>query len=375
MKKVAFLISHPIQYYSPFFKELSKHINLTVLYCSNETVSKFKDKEFQKKIQWDTNLLDGYDYIFLKNNSPISSIFNPPLGLINLGIKKEIQKYDAIIIHGWHYITNMLAIRYAKKYNIPYYIHSENPYNQEIKQTFIKRLIKKIILKPIFKQATGFFAIGTQNKRFYELYGVPKNKIHFTPYAVDNFQFKKTKIKPKRWPTGKVLLFVGKLIPKKRPFDVLKAYEKLNKANASLVFVGTGKLKPLLEKYTTQKNITNVYFYGFVNQKELKQFYSHSDIFILPSQSKETWGLVINEAMNFGLPIIASDTVGCAIDLVKNNGFIYPVGDIEKLKECCLILLENDVLRKKMGENSKKIIHKWTHKVTCETIQRVLAKI
>jgi glycosyltransferase involved in cell wall biosynthesis len=91
---------------------------------------------------------------------------------------------------------------------------------------------------------------------------------------------------------------------------------------------------------------------------------------VLPSSIGETWGLVVNEAMCFNLPIIVSNMVGCAKDLVKHgeNGFIYPVGDIEKLKEYMEKLLKEKDLREKMGRNSLKIVSKYTYKKDVEGI-------
>lgn len=370
--KIAFLISHPIQYYSPLFTELSKKIDLTVLYCSDESVKTLKDHDFATTIKWDIDLLKGYKYKFLKNNSPIKSIFKPPFGLINLSIKKEIKKYDAIIIHGWHYITHQLAFQHAKKYNIPYYIHSETPLNQELLKSRWKRYIKKIILNKIFQNATGFLAIGAENKRFYESFGINNKKIILTPYAINNNHFKKTKIKPNNWPKEKIILFSGKLINKKRPFDLIKAYERIKIKNKALVFLGEGKLKSKLKKYVKEKKIHSVYFAGFVNQSELPKYYSHANIFVLPSGMGETWGLVVNEAMNFNLPIIISDLPGSGKDLVKDNGFIYKTGNIKQLQKYLELLLQDNKLIQKMGKNSKKIINKWSYKEDIDAIIKAL---
>ena len=374
--KLAFLISHPIQYYSPLFRELSKKIDLTVLYCSDESITDMKDKGFNKKIKWDIDLLRGYKYKFLKNNSPIKSIFKPPFGLINLEIKKEIKDYDAIIIHGWHYITHRLAIRYAQKYKIPYFIHSENPLNQELLKPKWKRMIKHLTLSKLFKNAAGCLAIGTENKRFYKYFGVKDNKIFFMPYAVDNKRFKKTKTWPKELPKNKkIILFSGKLIEKKRPFDLLKAYEMVKDKDKSLVFLGDGKLRKRLEKYVKDNKIKDVYFLGFKNQSKLPKYYSAADIFVLPSGLGETWGLVVNEAMNFSLPIIVSDVIGCSKDLVKDNGFIFEKGNINQLTSYLDKLLNNKSLREKMGKNSLKIIKNWSYKEDIEGILKAINTI
>ena len=111
--RIAYISSHPIPYISPFLQKLAAHpqIELTVLYCSDESLGKMHDVDFGRAIQWDVSLLDGYFYKFLKNHSPIGTIYKPPLGLINFGVIKEVisSDYDCIIVYGWHYFTYWLA--------------------------------------------------------------------------------------------------------------------------------------------------------------------------------------------------------------------------------------------------------------------------
>lgn len=376
--KIAFLISHPIQYFSPLFKQMSKNnkIDLTVYYCFDETIRYFKDIEFGKKIKWDIPLLEGYKYKFLRNYSPKPSIFKGFFGLINVGIVRELFKsnYDLLIIHGWNYFTHILAIFMAKLKRIKVFMRGENPYKQEIKKSKLKIVLKKILLKNfIFKLIDGFLYVGEQNKKLYKFYGGSEKKLFLFPYAVDNERFareyeklkKQKNLKEKlNLPCDKIIiLFVGKLVDKKRPFDLLKAYEIIKNEKKALLFVGDGYLRKELEDYVKDKNINDVYFAGFKNQTELPLYYTCADIFVLPSDIGETWGLVVNEAMNFELPIIVSDMVGCAEDLVKNgeNGFIYKVSDIEKLAEYLEVLIKDKDLKEKMSRKSKEIIKKYSY--------------
>jgi len=174
-----------------------------------------------------------------------------------------------------------------------------------------------------------------------------------------------------------VILFTGKLIEKKHPFDLLKAYQRAanNSSKVALVFVGDGALRPELEKYAKEHNLKNVHFVGFKNQTELPKYYTLADIFILPSGLGETWGLVVNEAMCFGLPIIVSDLVGCGPDLVKygENGYIFPVRDIKKLTEYLLDLIQNPQKRKKFGKKSFEIIQNYSYEKGIEGILKAFS--
>ena len=156
--------------------------------------------------------------------------------------------------------------------------------------------------------------------------------------------------------------------------DLLRAYELLIvgyrlSLTPALVFVGDGILRPELEKYVKDHKLFNVHFVGFKNQTELPNYYAISDVFVLPSGAGETWGLVANEAMCFDLPVIVSDAVGCGYDLVKQgkNGFVFPLGDIEKLTEYLFSILSGNYKQK-----SFEIIKNYSHEKDIEGIRRAL---
>ena len=161
-----------------------------------------------------------------------------------------------------------------------------------------------------------------------------------------------------------VILFSGKLIDEKNPMILLEAYmESSKKIESALVFVGDGYLRNRMEKYIKANNLKNVFIMGFRNQTELPNFYSLADIFVLPSDS-EPWGLVVNEAMCFGLPVIISDQVGAGSDLVKSdeNGYVFSAGDINALTNCLTDFVQNETKRKKFGLCSKEKIKTWSYK-------------
>jgi glycosyltransferase involved in cell wall biosynthesis len=108
--------------------------------------------------------------------------------------------------------------------------------------------------------------------------------------------------------------------------------------------------------------VDGVVFAGFKNQKELPSLYAAADVLVVPSLS-EAWGLVVNEAMCFGLPVIVSDRVGAAVDLVREgeNGFIFPVGDIDRLAEDLSSVLRDSDLRRRLGQRSREKIRRWSY--------------
>jgi glycosyltransferase involved in cell wall biosynthesis len=147
--------------------------------------------------------------------------------------------------------------------------------------------------------------------------------------------------------------------------------------NSLLFYMGDGPLRCTLEKFINENNIQNVIISGFINQSEISSIYSLADIFVMSSGIGETWGLSVNEAMNFGLPVIISSTCGSSFDLVEvgKNGFVYSEGDINTLERQLQTLVSNQNLRKIMGEYSLEKIAEFSHQVTCQNIAQHLLKI
>jgi glycosyltransferase involved in cell wall biosynthesis len=347
------------------------------------------DSGFNKEIKWDLDLLDGYKYKLLANHSFAPIRFVSFFSLINSGVINEIskEKCDYLIVHGWSYLTHIIAIFTAKIKRIPVFIRSESPLNQEILKPKWKLFIKKIFFNFLFRGINGFLAIGSANLDFYKLYGVNPSKIHFMPYSVDNNRITsgyKEALRERNSlrstlgiPEDKVIiLFCGKLIDKKRPLDLLMAYKKSGCSNTALVIIGEGYLRKKLESHSSKNNLKNVFFLGFKNQLELPKYYALADIFVLPSGIGETWGLVVNEAMCCSLPIIVSDLVGCATDLVRHgeNGFIYPAGDVDELSKCLRELINNPGLRLKMGRSSSLIIESWNYQSGVRNLVKALVE-
>lgn len=384
--QLAIIASHPIQYQAPLFRVLAARpeVDLTVFFCSDWGLKAYHDEGFGKEVKWDVPLLEGFRSEFLPNISPKPNA-SRFWGLINPAIIQRLRKgdFDAIWVHGYANLTNWFAFLGAWITRTPILLRGESHLLNY--RSAWKRFVKRLGLKQLFRGIACFLPIGSLNSEYYRYYGVPDNKMFLTPYSVDNdfFSGKYEELRCKRnslkgrlgiAPETPVILYASKMMPRKRAMDLLSAYKVIHdKVDVALVFVGDGAERLAQEDYIKKYNLRKVYFVGFKNQTELPEYFSIADIFVLPS-TDEPWGLVINEAMNFGLPIITTDKVGAAPDLVKNkeNGFIYSVGDIEKLASLLLKLLEEPDLREKMGKRSLEIIDKWSYK---EDIEGILAAL
>ena len=354
-KNIIYIQSHPIQYFAPFFENFqNSEITLTVLFCSKEGLEESYDVEFGKNVKWDIPLLNGYESKFIKNNSKKPTIHNRFFGLLNWGIIKELKlaENSIVIVPGWNYASYWLAIFAAKYYGHKLGLRGESPFNQEIIKSKLKLFLRKLFFKIfLFNIIDYAFYIGKQNKLFYEYYGVSEDKLYFVPYSVDNKRFQMAKDlyfnqknhlkKILKLDDNKIqILFSGKYIQKKRPLDLLNAFSKIDNRNLQLVMVGDGELRQEMEDFIIENNLTSkVFLTGFINQTEIVKYYATSDIFVMCSGIGETWGLSVNEAMNFGLKLIVSKTAGCSIDLVQINktGWIFETGNIDDLADKIII--------------------------------------
>jgi glycosyltransferase involved in cell wall biosynthesis len=385
-KKFIFIQSHPIQYAAPFYSEATKQkINIEVWYCSDESLRETMDVQFEKKIKWDIPLLNGYNYKFFKNYSYKPSINSGFFGLVNFKMVNLLFKYkkSIVVVPGWNYASYWIAIIAAKIFGHKLAIRCESPLNQELRKGKLNQFTKKIILGSLlFKMTDYFFYIGTENLNFYKYYNVKDKKLIFVPYSVDNLRFQSARI---NWngkrdilcqklnldPQKSVVLFTGKFIEKKRPLDLLKAVANLDYSKIQLVMVGDGKMKTDIIDFIHKHNLEgHVILPGFINQSEIVKYYAVSDIFVMCSGQGETWGLSVNEAMNFGIKLIISNTVGCSIDLLKKNktGWSFDEGDIMKLTKSIELALNDNEFEK---ENCFKIINEFSYQTMIDNLKSI----
>jgi glycosyltransferase involved in cell wall biosynthesis len=340
--RVGILVSHPIQYYSPWFRALAKRVDLHVFYAHKPTAEQ-QGEGFGKAFEWDVDLLSGYEHSFLVNRSrdPGTHHFS---GCDTPEIARIIgeSSFDVFVVFGWFLKCYWQAARACRYAGIPVLVRGDSQLKTD--PSPLKRAMKQITHRNAFRQFDGFLSVGKRNAEYLRHYGVAAERIFFVPHFVDNDWFAKRaeEARPLRqeiraqWSADDktfILLFVGKLMQTKRPMDFLKAVHVLHTQNARVlaVFVGAGELEIELRAFAERHGIP-VRFEGFRNQAELPEYYVSADALVLPS-SGETWGLVVNEAMACGLPAIVSDAVGCAPDLIEDGrtGFIFFSGSIKAL--------------------------------------------
>lgn len=374
---IAYFLSHPIQYFSPLFRSLDKAVDLHVFYYSRAGLGGYKDVGFGKEIKWDVSLLDGYSSSFLKNYSISKSVNNRFLDVINPGVIGALwrSRGKVFAINGWSYSSDIAVMLLGKFLGKEVWMRAENPLDQDKLGSPFKRFLKKLLLKHFifrFFVDKGLY-IGSESKKFFIDYGFGEDDLVYTPYAVDNAMFQekasgligeaeKMKMDLGIPANARIILFSGKYIPKKRPLDLLKAFSSIGDGRLYLVMVGEGELRGQMEDFIRSNHVKNVVLTGFVNQSEIPRYYAAADVFVMCSGIGETWGLAVNEAMNFSKPVVVSDTCGCSKDLVENgvNGYVFPEGDVEELKICISNIIYDSAFITTAGQRSLEIVNRFS---------------
>ncbi len=372
--RVAHLVSHPIQYFAPLYCELAARpeVDLTVFFYSDATVREFVDEGFGRAVEWDVPLLGGYKHRFMPSaaRTPISGRF---LRRPNWDIVREIAGggFDVLWVHGYAHATTWLAVAAARARGVRVLIRDE--------QTLLhgrpahKAVLKAGALRALYSQASALY-IGEENRRYFAHYGMPPERMFSARYCVDNGRFRDaaTTLAPQRaeirgafgvTDDAPVVLFAGKLIEKKQPLLLIEAFVRARAERPCwLLIAGDGPQRAAAEALVARLGIPSVMFAGFLDEAALPRAYVAADIFVLPSKLHETWGLVVNEAMNFGLPVVVSDKVGCGADLVHRgeNGYVVPHDNVVALATAMSRLCADAELRARFGAESRRIVEQYS---------------
>ena len=366
--RIAFVNTHPIQYFAPLYAYLNQTgaFAVTALYLSDFSVRGSLDAAFGQVVKWDVDLLSGYDVRFVEG----AGVRNEPAGFFSIiapQIWREVSRggFDALVVHGHTPAAALIAVAAAKWAGLPVFARGET--HLGLRRGLLKRLVRKPLMSAFYRSLSGVLSIGTANAAFYRAIGMPEERIFSMPYTVDNARFSKSSQLPNEQRSevratlgvtddDPIVLYAAKLHARKHPDDVLRAAASLRDRGVRfhVVMVGSGEMTAELVSLATRLGLENVHFHGFANQSVLPQIYGAADVFVLPSES-EPWGLAVNEAMCAALPIVASAEVGCVADLVRAgvNGQTFAAGDVEDLANALHPILVDREIRKRMSAASR----------------------
>lgn len=346
--KVLFITNIPAPYRIDFYNELGKSVDLTVI---------FEAKGAAKiKFNWNIDQIKNFKAIFLSEG-------NINEKKVDWKILKYIKRneYDHIVATSYSYFTEMVALIYMKLRGIAYYLETDGGIIRE--ENFLKRVYKKFLVS----NAKGYFSPSKGSDDYLAFYGANRDVIYrypFTslknqdilrnPITIEEKLLLKIELGIKE---EKVILSVGQFIYRKGYDLLLKACEGLDDDIG--VYIIGGKATNEYLNLCEELNLRNIHFLDFKSKEDISKYYMAADVFVLPTR-EDIWGLVINEAMAYGLPIITTNNCVAGIELVKENGVIIPVENYKLLATMISEILKHPSKSLKMREKSLEIIKNYT---------------
>ncbi|HYC72276.1 MAG TPA: glycosyltransferase family 4 protein [Opitutaceae bacterium] len=346
---LAIVTSHPIQYQAALWRALAAdgRIPFEVWFLTPHAVEPSPDREFGRTFAWDVDLLSGYRHRFLDVHAGWRL---DRFGGIRLRRpwNEELRSagVSTLWLEGWRFRTLWSAAASARGAGAALWLRGET-HDLGPRRPGPRAWLRQLALRWLFRRTDRFLCIGTANRRFYERSGIPADRLAPAPYAVDVRRFSEAagKLRPeraalrRRWQIADdafVALFCGKLIEKKRPLDLVAAARLAPRVGGRplhLLFVGDGELAPAVRAALAATGAPPATLAGFLNQSEMPAAFVAADCLVLPSDHRETWGLVVNEGLACGLPPLVSDRCGCAEDLAAPLGdpHVFRFGDIGDL--------------------------------------------
>ncbi|HEX5215713.1 MAG TPA: glycosyltransferase family 4 protein [Vicinamibacterales bacterium] len=328
---LAVIETHPIQYHAPVYRALQADfgVPVTAIYGSNFSVAGYHDVEFKTTFSWDTDLLSGYASDFLSRVEQGGAKSADAASTAGLRERLHAINPDAILVTGYSPAFYRSAWFDAWRTRKPLLFRAETSDDAETRR-WLKAHARRLALRVAYRSCASLLFVGERSRRHFEACGVPAARLRFSPYCVDTAPFRATEADRARMRAPSradlqiaddafVIVFAGKLSHRKG-VDVLLEAVKLMPASlrqqVTLLFLGDGDMRQRLTEQAGLEPRVDCRFVGFQNQSQLSRYYHAADLLALPSRHSETWGLVVNEALHHGLPVVVSDRVGCAPDLV-----------------------------------------------------------
>lgn len=340
MIRLAIVVSHPIQYYVPLYRRLAARgdLQLKVFFTLHAAAEPTVDRGFQQMFRWDIPLTEGYDWEYVPNTAadPGTHRF---MGLRNPELVSRVLAWhpDTIHLTGYAWYSHLLALRAFHRRGVPVLFRGDSHLLDGTARGAVW-WFKKTLLSRVFSWPAAFLCVGTANRAYYEAFGVEPERLFACPHSIDVGRLAgaadEAEAQARAWRAelgipeqSKVLLFAGKFETKKRPVALMEAVRELLRPGLILVMVGDGELGDEVRRIA-MRDPERFRVLPFQNQSRMPVVYRLGDLFVLPSAFGETWGLAVNEALACGRPVLVSNRVGCAADVVDGScGRVFAVDD------------------------------------------------
>jgi glycosyltransferase involved in cell wall biosynthesis len=369
--RLTILVSHPIQYFAPWYRELAKvpDLDFKVFFCCDWGVNKYVDPGFSTELAWDIPLLEGYAHEFLPRAHPLQRMTFWEMDNPSVGAALDRFQPDVLMVFGYACRTNWRAAVWARRHHRPVLLYSDS--NSLVTATWWKRAVKDVVVKSFYRYVDGALFIGENNRAYHSSYGVPDDHLFPGVYPIERRRLLQAIPDRASARAGLrqalgipaeafVVLFCGKYIARKRPMDVLVAVNSLARKGLPVwaLMVGEGEQRAAMEAFCRREDFRDATFTGFVNQSAIPSYYAASDVIAITS-NLEAYGLVATEAAVFGLPILVSDRVGCIgpQDTAQSgqNAIVFPCGDTERVAQAVELLCKDRDLYARMSAHSVRV--------------------
>lgn len=304
--------------------------------------------------------------------------------LLNRHVSAALRRAhpDAILCGGYSYLASWQAALWARRHSVPLLLWSESTARDQRRRhapvEFMKRRFRRL--------CRAFVAAGKSSREYLLALGAPDRSVFIAPDAVDvpfySTQSDKARrhadeIRPRHGLPSRYFLFAGRLVKEKGIFDLLAAYATLDESTRSqigLVFAGAGPMLSELVQRAAGIRPGVVKFCGWVHREQIPELYALAEALVFPTYT-DTWGLVVNEAMSCGLPVIASEVAGCVPDLVEDgwNGFVVPPRAVESLARTMQMLVRQPELAAQMRSRSVQRIQAYTPEAWADGLMQAVA--
>jgi glycosyltransferase involved in cell wall biosynthesis len=375
MKRRLALITEIISPYRiPLFNVLAKHegVDLHVMFLAETDPDLRKWKVYKDEIKFSYQVLPSWRKRVGRYN-----------GLLNRGVGSALSAFapDVVVCGGYNYVASWQALLWSRMKQIPFLLWSESNV-QDIRRA---HPIVEFIKDEFLSRCSGFVVPGRSAGEYLRAHKIREELIFVAPNAVDNEFFATSASEARqngvmrRTELGlpeRYFLFVGRLVREKGVFELLSAYARLDQSireQVGLVLAGEGAERAQLEALATAISPGIVKFAGFAQREQLSSYYALAEVLILPTYS-DPWGLVVNEAMACGLPVIVSKVAGCAADLVREiwNGLLTLPRDESSLLAAMTKIASQPELRNIMRGNSSRHISHYSPEAWSLGITRAL---
>jgi len=393
-RKLAVVATHPIQYQAPVWRGLAATPGLDIHVCfgSDHSVRGYRDSGFGVEFKWDVPLLDGYPWTFLSTGHKVADT-ERFFSLRASGLSRHLESFrpDCALITAYTPFFCWEALASLNRLRVPVFLRAETT-DVALQRSAVKRTVRRFFLKRFYGRCAGFLAIGRNSRDHYLAHGISPARIGWAPYCVDTglFDLQVREFEPRRqqlrrdWGFSEdhtVFLFSGKLIDKKDPLMLSRALlgmTDMERKRIGLIVAGDGALRPTFEMECRKALGSSCIFPGFINQSRIGSLYAAADCLVLPSAWGETWGLVVNESMQFGLPAVVSDRVGCHPDLIEEGetGHTFRTGDVDGLRDRLRKVMEmTPDRRRQVAERCRKVVSAYSVRDAVEGIRQAIASI